>query len=149
MRGKTKPMLEVKSTEVESIIKNTQRRELLGSRELKEVAYGFKLSSKLDEDQAIRLLSALGESRYAGQTEVYTINETEYGNEFETELRWPQQDTDWVDSIKIRGSEHSPVADLGVHFWRSADEINDIPQKSEQEARGIYQKLEQLLLEKL
>lgn len=126
-----------------------RREELLGSRELKEVAYGFKMSSMLNEDQAMIVLSALGQIRYAGRKDFYNIYETDYGgDEFEVELRWPQHYAGWVDSVKICGSEHSPKADLGVRFWRPAQEIESAPEQSEQEAQEIYQQLEQLLRKK-
>ena len=126
----------------------TYREELLGSTELKEVAYGFKLSSVLDEDQAIIALSALGEAKYRRRESQCNIYETECGNEYVAELRWPQDEAEWVESIKISCSVYSPTADLGIRFWRPAKELESIPQKSEQEAQKIYQQLEQLLRER-
>ncbi len=127
----------------------SRREELLGSKRLKEVVYGFKMSSILNEDQAIVVLSALGQMKYAERKDQYNIYEKELWDESFAELRWPQHYTDWVDSIKISFSEHSPKADLRVHFWRSAQEIESNPEKSAQEAQELYHHLEQLLRERL
>lgn len=129
----------------EEKVHTSRREEILGSKRLKEVVYGFKMSSILNEDQAMVVLSALGQMKYAERKDHYNIYEKELWDESFAELRWPQHYTDWVDSIKISFSEHSPKADLRVCFWRSAQEIESNPQQLEQEAQEIYQQLEQLL----